>query len=63
MKRYVLFTGDNYYPSGGFYDFNGAYEILEDAKSAGLEFFEKSYSGWWHVLDLELGVVVARHNA
>lgn len=32
MKRYQLFIGDNYYPSGGLGDYIGAFEYEESAE-------------------------------
>ena len=34
MKRYLLFSGEDYYPSGGAYDFIGSFESIEDAVNA-----------------------------
>jgi hypothetical protein len=31
---FFLFAGDDYYPSGGMYDFRGAFETLDAAKAA-----------------------------
>jgi len=31
MKRYWLFAGDNYYPTGGMGDFIGSYDSVDDA--------------------------------
>lgn len=56
MKQYLLFAGDNYYPSGGWGDFIKSFESLEDAKEVGAK-----YSGnftWWHVVDVNTGEVV-----
>jgi hypothetical protein len=34
MKRYILFMFDNrYYPEGGWEDFRGSYETLEEARN------------------------------
>lgn len=34
VKRYLLFYGDNYYPSGGWGDFQGDFDSLDDAVEA-----------------------------
>ena len=34
MKKYLVFSGDNYYPAGGWADFDGAFDDLEEAKLA-----------------------------
>ena len=31
MKRFLLFSGWNYYPSGGVDDFNGSFDTKEEA--------------------------------
>jgi hypothetical protein len=33
MKRYLLFTFGNYYPCGGFEDYKGMFDTIEDAFS------------------------------
>lgn len=33
MKRYLLFAYDDYYPSGGWNDFKGSFDSVEEAKS------------------------------
>lgn len=51
MKRYALFAGDNYYPSGGWNDlidtFDIEEEIYEYVKGAGFD--------WFHIVDLQTG--------
>lgn len=32
MKRYLAFSGDNYYPGGGWNDYKGSEDSLEMAK-------------------------------
>lgn len=49
IKRYIVLAGSNYYPSG-WDDFYGAYDTLEEAKSAverSIHFFD-----WANVIDL-----------
>lgn len=52
-KRFVLFAGSTYYPSGGWDDYAGSADTLQDA----LEVGEKIDEDWWHVVDLETGEV------
>lgn len=56
MERYILFGGDQYYPSGGVGDMQGAYSTVDEAveDSGG----EDGYD-WWHVFDVETRKVVA----
>lgn len=35
MKRYAMFAYDVYYPSGGWGDFKGSYDTIEEAETAG----------------------------
>ena len=32
MKRFALFAGSNYYPSGGWADFEGSFDSVEEAQ-------------------------------
>jgi hypothetical protein len=59
---YALFAGDNYYPCGGWEDFQGFFDSLEEAQS--VISFEKPVGDkccvydWAHIVDLEQGKVV-----
>lgn len=48
MKRYLLFAGDQYYPSGGWHDLSGEFDSIEEAEEY---VFERGYE-WWHVVDM-----------
>ena len=52
---YALFSGSTYYPSGGWGDFRGKYESLEDAKEAveARKVADVDYDMWWHIADLD----------
>ena len=43
MKAYLLFSGDNYYPSGGISDYKGDFDSLDEAVTA----FENGYYSEW----------------
>jgi len=47
MKRYLLFYGDSYYPSGGWTDLKGSFD---DEKEALIHLCNKYYD-WWHIVD------------
>jgi len=32
LSKYLLFSGDHYYPNGGFSDYQGVFDSVEDAK-------------------------------
>ena len=53
LKRFLLFAGYDYYPTGGWADFMSSHETVEDAviAVAGM----RSPMDWWHVIDLESG--------
>jgi hypothetical protein len=56
MNRYLLFAGSRYYPSGGFRDFIGSFDTIEDAESHGSS--ERFDYDLWQVVDLSIGQVV-----
>lgn len=60
LKRFLVFKGDHYYPGGGWRDFRGDFEYLEDAlvwiQSAPAD----SSGSWAHVYDIEQKKVVVR---
>jgi hypothetical protein len=49
LKRFLAFGGDNYYPGGGWDDFIGDYDTIEQAEAAG------KHCDWHHVVDSEIG--------
>lgn len=44
---YFVFVGHTYYPSGGWSDFAGTGETLEDA----LKLAASKSGDWWHIVD------------
>lgn len=55
-KRYAVFTYDRYYPRGGWSDFRGAHETLEEAVAA----MNACRDDYGEVVDLETLRVVER---
>lgn len=53
LKRYLVFACDSYYPAGGWDDFKGSYDTLDEAKAAALE-AEKVHD-WSDIVDCETG--------
>ena len=49
MKRFLLFCGENYYPNGGWADFKGDFDSLEEAFQGAF----KSKSDWYHIVDAQ----------
>lgn len=56
MKRYFLFAGENYYPSGGFGDFRKDADNIEELKE--VFFNEFKWCDWCHILDTQTGLIV-----
>lgn len=68
MKRYLLFAGDNYYPSGGVNDFVMDYDTVEEAEAEAKKLYPSGHYcwkaenaewacrypyEWWQVVDYE----------
>ena len=47
-KKYLLFAGEYYYPSGGFHDFKGSFDTIRDVLSNVWD-----YHDWYHIVDSE----------
>ena len=52
MDRYLLFSGEAYYPGGGAEDFRGSYPTLVECMQA-----DAIFADWWNVLDTRTGRV------
>lgn len=55
MKRYLLFIGDVYYSNGGWDDYIGSYDNLEEAIQNSPKVKKSKYlftRKWWHVVDI-----------
>lgn len=51
MKRFLVFGGDNYYPRGGWDDFQGDFEFIDLAISAILNpTGARSWYDWAHIV-------------
>ena len=59
-KKYAIFEGRRYYPGGGWSDFLTTIEDLSDLRIF-LPEYGKIYTagGWYHVVNLEEGKVIA----
>ena len=51
-KRYLLFTGEEHYPSGGWKDLCGGFDTIEDAK------FLIGSRDWAHIVDSDTQQIV-----
>ena len=54
MARFMLFTGNWYYPEGGIRDFVESSHNLDELESAG----KLSGYEWWHIYDTEASKIV-----
>lgn len=54
MKKYLLFTGDTYYPSGGWDDFVDDFDSIEEA----LAYAAKNGRDWFHIVDTEIKRII-----
>lgn len=52
MKRFLLFWGDIYYPSGGWGDFKGSYDTIEEALD------KCTKAEWYQIVDISTGTVI-----
>lgn len=56
MKRFLLFAGPNYYPSGGWEDFIGAFDTQQEAQAEYDTRSKKKSSDyhWYQIVDLTM---------
>lgn len=57
MKRYLLFAGDHYYPSGGMDDFIKDFDTQNEAMVEAHIIAGDSFR-WWHIWDSEMREIV-----
>lgn len=50
MKQYLLFAYAGYYPSGGWHDFCGDFDTIEDALLHLVD-MDRYYAEFWHIID------------
>jgi hypothetical protein len=55
MKRYLLFAGENYYPLGGWFDYEVSFDTVDEAIAA-----VPASAEWWHVVDTQSAYITAR---
>ena len=60
MKRYLLFNYDQYYPFGGWEDFQGDFDSIAEAQSYHAEKFPKGHfsGGYAHIVDTETKEII-----
>lgn len=52
-RRYLLFSGSIDYREGGWYDFVGSYDSVEEALTTLHKTVPLGLRGWWHIVDTE----------
>ena len=60
MKRFLVFSGDEYYPKGGMEDFQGSFDTFQEAKNFAdtvKDCTGKLYD-WYHIYDGEENYIV-----
>ena len=58
MKRFLLFSGFDYYPSGGWYDFVDSFATAQEAITQGEKDNDRQNYQWAHVVDSETRAVI-----
>lgn len=55
MKRYLLFAGDYQHPKGGWNDFKGTFDTIEECE----EYYKTScyFCDWGYVVDTTTGLI------
>lgn len=54
VKRYAIFSGDQFYPDGGWSDYRSSHDTLSEARHA------LAPRDWWQIVDLTTGEIVER---
>lgn len=58
MKRYIVFSGDTYYPAGGWDDYRGEF----DSAASAFDYAESLNDSWWQVIDTVIKQEVVRKD-
>jgi hypothetical protein len=58
MKRYLLFAGELYYPSGGWDDFVNSFDTIEECMAA--ETNTTSGYDWAQIVDTTTGKIIGK---
>ena len=54
MKRYLLFTGENFYPYGGWRDFKDSFKTIKASRKEATD----TYCDWWQIVDSKTGEII-----
>lgn len=58
MKRYLLFSGYYYYPNGGWSDFRGIFDTIEEC----IEEQEAIIGDWYQIVDTKTWTIREKGN-
>lgn len=58
-KPYLVFAFSQYYPSGGWKDFRGAFATKEEALVAAAN----TRADWWQIVNLETGRIIVTSDS
>lgn len=58
LKRFLVFGGSRYYPSGGWEDFKGSFDTLEECTKPKDIDGDIYWTDWWHIVDTEAGQII-----
>lgn len=58
MKRFLVFSGDDHYPRGGYNDFVGDYETFTEASNKMVSLAHRD-NKWVHLVDTELRIMIS----
>jgi len=61
-NRYQLFSGYEYYPSGGWLDYRCGSSDLAELITKAEELLEEISFSWWHIVDLKTGEIQRSYN-
>lgn len=53
LKRYLLFAGETYYPSGGWMDFIRSFDSKKDAVILARQLKSEGDIDWFHIIDTQ----------
>jgi hypothetical protein len=64
MKRFLLFSFDDYYPRGGWNDLRGSFDALQAAIDAAMAMPTDDFNVQeCQIVDLQTGIVVGRYRS
>lgn len=62
IKRFMLFAYDAFYPSGGWSDFHGSFDTLDEAVAAWVALHQERLLDYYQIVDLHTGEEIEVSN-